>query len=201
MENEKINIEELNLTEKQKAFCREYILDWNCTKAAIRAGYSEKTAYSIGSENLRKPEIKTYLEHLQKNIQEVAGISQLMILQEHMKLAFSSIAHLHNTWIERKEFENLTDDQKACISEITTQIKRYNPPEGDSYDVEFVKLKLYDKQKALDSISKMLGYDAPQKIDHTTKGESMKPKIDLSKYTDDELRTLIDLQSKGGVGE
>jgi hypothetical protein len=40
-----------------------------------------------------------------------------------------------------------------------------------------------------------------QYIDHTTKGESMKPKIDLSKYTEDELRTLIELQSKGGVGE
>lgn len=172
METENTNIENLNLTEKQKAFCREYILDWNGTQAAIRAGYSEKTANEQASQNLAKLNVKTYIKELQKNIQEVAGISQLMILQEHMKLAFSSIAHLHNTWIERKEFENLSDDQKACISEITTQIKRYNPPEGDSYDVEFVKLKLYDKQKALDSISKMLGYDAPQKIDHTSKGES-----------------------------
>lgn len=176
METENTNIENINLTEKQKAFCREYILDWNGTQAAIRAGYSEKTANEQASQNLAKLNVKTYIKELQKNIQEVAGISQLMILQEHMKLAFSSIAHLHNTWIERKEFENLTDDQKACISEITTQIKRYNPPDGDSYDVEFVKLKLYDKQKALDSISKMLGYDAPQKIDHTSKGESINRK-------------------------
>jgi phage terminase small subunit len=45
------------LTAKQKLFVEEYCVDHNATQAAIRAGYSEKTAYSIGSENLRKPEI------------------------------------------------------------------------------------------------------------------------------------------------
>lgn len=45
------------LTAKQEAFCREYLIDLNATQAAIRAGYSEKTAGSIGEENLKKPEI------------------------------------------------------------------------------------------------------------------------------------------------
>jgi phage terminase small subunit len=45
------------LTTKQEAFCKEYLIDLNATQAAIRAGYSEKTAYSIGNENLSKPEI------------------------------------------------------------------------------------------------------------------------------------------------
>lgn len=45
------------LTAKQQAFVNEYIVDLNATQAAIRAGYSEETAYSIGSENLSKPEI------------------------------------------------------------------------------------------------------------------------------------------------
>lgn len=44
-------------TEKQDLFCLEYLVDLNATKAAQRAGYSEKTAYSIGSELLKKPEI------------------------------------------------------------------------------------------------------------------------------------------------
>ena len=46
------------LTEKQKRFCDEYLIDLNATQAAIRAGYSPDTAYSIGQENLKKPEIK-----------------------------------------------------------------------------------------------------------------------------------------------
>lgn len=50
------------LTEKQKRFVDEYLIDLNATQAAIRAGYSQKTAYAIGEENLRKPEIRTALK-------------------------------------------------------------------------------------------------------------------------------------------
>lgn len=49
---------------KQEAFCREYLIDQNATQAAIRAGYSEKTAASIGAENLRKPQIAQRLAEL-----------------------------------------------------------------------------------------------------------------------------------------
>lgn len=49
------------LTEKQKRFCDEYLIDLNATQAAIRAGYSKKTAYAIGVENLKKPEIQKCL--------------------------------------------------------------------------------------------------------------------------------------------
>lgn len=50
------------LTDKQKRFCDEYLIDLNATQAAIRAGYSAKSAYSIGEENLRKPELKSYIQ-------------------------------------------------------------------------------------------------------------------------------------------
>ena len=52
----------MKLTAKQKRFCDEYLIDCNATQAAIRAGYSERTAYSTGNENLKKPELKTYIE-------------------------------------------------------------------------------------------------------------------------------------------
>jgi len=51
---------------KQKRFCEEYIKDLNATQAAIRAGYSVKTSYSIGSENLKKPEIAAFIKDLLK---------------------------------------------------------------------------------------------------------------------------------------
>lgn len=50
------------MTAKQMRFCDEYLIDLNATQAAIRAGYSKKTAYSIGIENLKKPELKKYIE-------------------------------------------------------------------------------------------------------------------------------------------
>ena len=56
------------LTEKQKRFCDEYLIDLNATQAAIRAGYKQKTAANIGSENLRKPQIKAYID---QRLQEI----------------------------------------------------------------------------------------------------------------------------------
>lgn len=50
------------MTAKQKRFCDEYLVDLNATQAAIRSGYSEKTARKIGQENLTKPDIKKYIE-------------------------------------------------------------------------------------------------------------------------------------------
>lgn len=50
------------MTKKQQRFCDEYLIDLNATQAAIRAGYSKKTAYSIASEYLNKPEIKAYID-------------------------------------------------------------------------------------------------------------------------------------------
>lgn len=50
------------LTAKQQRFCDEYLIDLNATQAAIRAGYSAKTARVIGQENLLKPAIKEYIE-------------------------------------------------------------------------------------------------------------------------------------------
>lgn len=47
---------------RQKKFCDEYLIDCNATQAAIRAGYSPKTAKSIGQENLTKPDLKAYIE-------------------------------------------------------------------------------------------------------------------------------------------
>ena len=51
-----------NLRPKQQRFIEEYLIDLNATQAAIRAGYSEKTACSIGEENLRKPDIKQAIQ-------------------------------------------------------------------------------------------------------------------------------------------
>lgn len=55
-------VAEKKLTAKQQRFCDEYLIDLNATQAAIRAGYSKKTAGVIGVENLKKPNIKAYID-------------------------------------------------------------------------------------------------------------------------------------------
>ena len=57
------------MTPKQKRFCDEYLIDTNATQAAIRAGYSEKTAYSIGQRLLKEVEVKTYIDERLAEIQ------------------------------------------------------------------------------------------------------------------------------------
>lgn len=74
-------MEEPKLTLKQRRFIEEYLIDFNATQAAIRAGYSEKTAYSVGHENLSKPEIKSEIDRLTAQMTEKAIVTKEMVLQ------------------------------------------------------------------------------------------------------------------------
>lgn len=68
------------MTEKQKRFCDEYLIDCNATQAAIRAGYSPKTAVDIGHENLNKPKLKKYIDERLEQMQsaKVASIQEVL---------------------------------------------------------------------------------------------------------------------------
>lgn len=65
----------MKMTPKQEAFCREYVIDFNATQAAIRSGYSEKTAGAVGFENLKKPEIQKKVEELKAAATQKAEVS------------------------------------------------------------------------------------------------------------------------------
>lgn len=68
------------MTPKQKKFCDEYIKSGNAKQSAIKAGYSPKTAYSIGNENLNKPELKAYIEKRLKQLEseKIAGAREVL---------------------------------------------------------------------------------------------------------------------------
>lgn len=179
------------LTYKQKRFCQEYIRDWNATRAAIAAGYSEKTAYAIGQENLKKPEILAYVNRVQTDLEKLAQISKLRILEELAKIAFSSIARLHNTWLDRKDFEDLSENERACISEIETRIVKRNigtKKDPDIVDVEQIKVKLFDKLRAIDAINRLMGYDAPLKANLNVKHDNA---ARIDEMNENQLNALI----------
>lgn len=85
------------LTDKQTLFISEYLISFNATQAAIKAGYSEKTACSMGAENLRKPHIK---EHIQKRLNEMLEDDTLalknQIIQKLKDLSFTDSEDTNN---------------------------------------------------------------------------------------------------------
>jgi len=69
------------LTDKQRTFCEEYMIDLNATQAAIRAGYSKKTAQQISSETLLKPVVQEYIQELQQERSDNTSISAESVLR------------------------------------------------------------------------------------------------------------------------
>ena len=148
------------LTDKQEQFCQEYLIDLNATQAAIRAGYSEKTARSVGCENLTKPDIVERIAERQKERAERMQISQDKVLSELSKLGFSNMLDYTREAGEgflAVDVSEITRDQAAAIQEITVDHIRKKPGDDDDPGVDRVKLKLCDKRAALVDIGKHLG--------------------------------------------
>ena len=152
------------LKEKQKIFAEEYVMDFNGTRSAIIAGYSEKTAYSISGENLKKPEINAYINYLQENISMNLGISREKIATEYAKIAFSSIEDLHDSWLTLQDYDTLDSDALAAIQSIESIKKKIYNDDGEEEYVDMVRIKLYDKIKGLNGVEKALGYDKPMEV-------------------------------------
>lgn len=86
---EKLLRQDSKLTPKQKRFCEEFLVDLNATQAAIRAGYSKKSAYSIGEENLKKPKIRNYLRGLLTLRCIRTQVTSDKVIEELRKVAFA----------------------------------------------------------------------------------------------------------------
>jgi len=166
------------LTEKEKNFCHEYCVDWNASRAAREAGYKENRDRQTGYDLVTKSYIKQYIDFVKNDYEFLCGISKTKNLQELHKMAFSSIARLHNTWIELKEFESLTDEEKASIESIDTKTETRSTSEGEEINIQYVKIKLHSKQAAIAEINKMMGYHEPDKLIIKTPGKEIKLNFD-----------------------
>lgn len=149
------------LTAKQQRFVEEYLVDLNAAQAAIRAGYSEKTAKEIGCENLTKPHIAKAIADEMNKRSKRTEITADRVLQELAKIGFADIRKAVK-WgaapectdkdddeapiypVELVPSDVIDDDVAAAVSEV-------------SLTAQGVKIKMYDKKAALDSIAKHLG--------------------------------------------
>ncbi|WP_462327360.1 terminase small subunit [Desulfobaculum sp.] len=139
------------LTEKQRRFVEEYLVDLNATQAAIRAGYSEKTARAQGYENLTKPDIAAAIEKAQARLARRTDITQERVLQELARIGFSDMADFLS-WgpkgVELTASDGLTRDQSACVSEVSETVTQF----GGS-----TRIKLHSKTRALELLGRHLG--------------------------------------------
>lgn len=146
------------LNERQKRFCNEYVIDLNATQAAIRAGYSEKTARSIGQRQLTKVDIQQFISEIQKKLQQKTGITQERVLQEFARIAFANAATLYDEDGNLIEIHKLNPDQSAIIAGVDVM----NEWSKDKKDKKVIagqtkRIKLWNKNAALDSLAKHLG--------------------------------------------
>ena len=106
------------MNKRQQLFCDEYLIDLNATQAAIRAGYSEKTAYSIGEENLKKPELKEYIDKRIEERQKRTELTQDMVINELKAIAFcnaTKFASVKNGIVYINNTDDLEEDTKKAI--------------------------------------------------------------------------------------
>lgn len=147
--------EKKGLTPKQERFCQEYVVDFNATQAAIRAGYSKKTAKSIGQENLTKPDLREFVAELQKALQKATGIDAQRVINEYVKVGFSNIKAFLEEGNSIRDISQLPDDVAAAVESIQSDI-RHDGGDSEGY-TEKVKLKLHSKLSALNDLGKHLG--------------------------------------------
>ncbi|MEF2146661.1 MAG: terminase small subunit [Desulfovibrionaceae bacterium] len=138
------------LTPKQAAFVAEYLIDLNATQAAIRAGYSARTAGSQGERLLKKVEIQIALAEAQQKRAERTEISQDRVLLEYSKLAFHNPQDFYDDKGNLIEVHKLPRDVAAAITSMEVSVDA----EGKS---KLQKIKLADKKGALDSVARHLG--------------------------------------------
>ncbi|MGN6124878.1 MAG: terminase small subunit [Sphingomonas oligoaromativorans] len=174
------------LTPKQARFVEEYLVDLNATQAAIRAGYSAKTAGQIGEENLRKPEIAKAIAEAREARSIRTQITQDRVLEELAKIGFADIRRAvkwrSNVVVPAQELGGVmemmeeTGELPDMQPLISNQVELVNSDDLDPdtaaaisevsmSDKGSLKLKFHDKQAALVNLGKHLGIFT-DKVEH-----------------------------------
>lgn len=147
-----------DLTPKQQRFVDEYLIDLNATQAAIRAGYSEKTANEQGSQLLAKLSISESIAAAMKKREQRTEITQDRVLQEYAKLAFLDPRRFYNEKGGLIPVHELPGDVAAALAGMEVVLQRAGKDADGNQEFDDVKkIKFIDKKGALDSLARHLG--------------------------------------------
>lgn len=151
------------INEKQKRFADEYLIDLNATQAAIRAGYSAKTAEAAASRLLRNVNVSAYLQKKRDKLQDKTGITQERVLEEFAKIGFASITD----YLEYKTMMREVGQSKGGdpIYDWAMSVIAKDSNEVDGSPIQEIsigrdgtfKFKMYSKLDALEKLGRHLG--------------------------------------------
>ena len=145
------------MTPKQTRFVAEYLIDLNASEAAIRAGYSRKTARSIGSELLTNPDISAALAEKQAKQLARADLTAARVLEEMRRLAFFDIADFFDVDGNLKPVTDIPVEARAAIAGLEIARANLDPKDGKKSEEWLHKIKLAPKQASLEMLAKHFG--------------------------------------------
>jgi len=169
----------------QALFVDEYMRDQNATQAAIRAGYSEKSAHWRGSTLLKDPKVQAAIEERVKAAQARSSVTVDRVLLELSRIAFADttlVAYIEGGRVKVRDTAELDTDTKAAIAEVSQSV-------GNTCTT---KVRLHDKLKALELLGRHLAM-FKDKLD-VDAGETIVGILD-------ELRRRREAATRGGQGE
>jgi phage terminase small subunit len=134
------------LTPKQRVFVQEYLIDLNATQAAIRAGYSPRTANVIASENIAKPYIKNEIDKVMAERSKRTGINADRVLMELARIGFANAADFIDM-DNANLLQGASRDDTAVIASV--KVKLIPTANGNGVERE---IRLADKIKALERL-------------------------------------------------
>lgn len=138
------------LTEKQRLFVNEYLIDLNATQAAIRAGYSVKTADQQGSRMLANVKVQEEIGRAMAERSKRTGVNQDKVVLELAKIAFVKMTDIVDE--QGKIRPDAAEDDLACIESV-----KYKESESDAGSSVEREVKISPKLKALELLGKHLG--------------------------------------------
>lgn len=138
------------LTAKQQRFVDEYLVDLNATQAAIRAGYSTKTAEQLGYQQLQNPSVRARVDEALATRSKRTGVNADRVVQELARIAFVNPTEVVNAGDATLK-EDADENDTAAIASVKVKIV-----DGDFSSVER-EIKFADKLKALELLGKHLG--------------------------------------------
>ena len=136
---------------KQDTFVEEYLVDLNATQAAIRAGYSVKTANEQASRLLANVKIQTKIAKAMAERSKRTGVNQDRVILELARIAFANARDIINPE-DGSIRADATEDDLACIQSV--KVKTMNGDKGYSEERE---VRLHNKMEALEKLGRHLG--------------------------------------------
>jgi phage terminase small subunit len=143
------------LNPKQQRFVAEYLIDLNATQAAIRAGYSKKTAKAQGSRLLTHVDVAAAVASGAQKQLQTADLTAARVLEEYRRLAFCDLRAFFDEHGNMKAIKDLDAEQGAVLAGMEVVIK--NAEAGDGVIDRIHKFKVWDKTKALGDLAKYFG--------------------------------------------